>query len=108
MIKNFFLQNENMFKKDLYLYFIFNTNIFFVKIFKYIFEMRYIFFTFSFILFSVKKSFFNKSNFHYKTFFPYNFFFLQKKIFSFATNEQAQTAGRALYHISILNCFIET
>ena len=33
--------------------------------------MRYIFFTFSFIFFSVKKVFFSKNIFHYKTFFPY-------------------------------------
>ena len=66
--------------------------------------MRYIFFIFLFIVFSVKKVFFCKKVFQYKTFFPYknifsanNVYFVkntnifQKYIFSqlsFATNEQ--------------------
>ena len=37
--------------------------------------MRYIFFTFSFIFFSVKKVFFSKKIFHYKTFFHIKTFF---------------------------------
>ena len=36
--------------------------------------MRYIFFTFSFIFFSVKKVFFSKIIFQYKNFFPIFFF----------------------------------
>ena len=68
--------------------------------------MRYIFFTFSFIFFSVKESFFSKKNFQYKTFFPQknnfsanNIYFVKNtnifsKIFffllSFAINEQPQ------------------
>ena len=84
------MQNEYIFKKDLY----------FV-------QMRYIFFTFSFIFFSLKKKkfflvkkFFNiKLFFHIKIFFSANnvyliknknIFFKKKKIcqLSFATNEQ--------------------
>ena len=62
-LKNCFLQNAYIFKKNLY--FLSNTNIFCVKI--YIFEMRYMFITFSFIFFSVKEVFFSKTIFHYKT-----------------------------------------
>ena len=93
---NNFLQNEYIFKKDLY--FICNTNIFWIKIS----HMRY---AFSFIFFSVKKVFFGKKDLQYKTFFPYkntfsannvyfvkNIYFFKKKLFvfqlSFATNEQ--------------------
>ena len=67
--------------------------------------MRYILFTFSYIFFHVKKVFFSKNSFQYKTFFPNkNIFFSKKCIFcrktknlskkkfffqlSFATNEQ--------------------
>ena len=66
--------------------------------------MRHIFFTFSYIFFSIKRVFFSKKNFQCKTFFPYKNFFsannvyfvkntniLKKNFFlqlSFATNEQ--------------------
>ena len=67
--------------------------------------MRFKFFAFSFILFSVKKVFFSEKSFQYKTFFPYknifssnNAYFVKKtNIFSkeyilfsinFAINEQ--------------------
>ena len=39
-------------------------------------QMRYMFFRFSYIFFSVKEVFFGKTNFQYKTFFQYkNIFF---------------------------------
>ena len=43
--------------------------------------MRYIFFTFSFIFFSVKKVFFSKKHFHYKTFFPYKNIFFANNVY---------------------------
>ena len=69
----FFLQNEYMFKKDLY--FICNTNILCIKI--YFSNELHIFYIFIYI-FLCKKSFFSKKIFRYKTFFPYKIvFFLQ-------------------------------
>ena len=69
----FFLQNEYLFKKDLY--FICNTNIFCVKI--YFWNEVYIFHTFIYIFlckksFSVKKFLVIKRFFHIKTFFSAN------------------------------------
>ena len=91
MIKIFFLQNEYIFKKDLY--FICNTNIFCIKIY---FPNEIFIFTFSF--FSVKKNFNINLFFHIKTifsasvvYFVKNKYFLKKKMFfqlSLATNEQ--------------------
>ena len=89
--KKFFLQNDNIFKKDLYFMV---TQKFSVK--KKISQMRYTFFTFSYTYFSVKKAFFSTKDFQYKTFFTYknifsannvyfvkdNFFFKKKSFFS--------------------------
>ena len=68
--------------------------------------MRYIFFTFSFIFFSVKKLFVLKLFFHIKNFFPANNvyfvknkYFFKKKIYfqlSFATNEKPFFTNQSL------------
>ena len=63
----------NIYLRKIYILFV--TKIFSVE--KYISEMRYIFFTFSFVFFSVKKVFFSKQIFKYKTFFHIKAFFLQ-------------------------------
>ena len=68
MIKKFFLQNEYMFKKELY--FVCNTNIFSIKI--YLSNEIHIFY-----IFALQKKFFSvKKIFQYITFFPH------KNIFS--------------------------
>ena len=84
MIKKIFLQNEHIVKKDLY--FIFNANIFCVKIYL---RNEIWFFTFPFIFFSVKKFFsvkfvfIIKLFFHIKTFFSAdNVYFVKTNIFS--------------------------
>ena len=73
--KFFFLQNEYIFKKDLY--FICNTNIFCIKIY---FPNEIFIFTFSF--FSVKKNFNINLFFHIKTIFSANVvYFVKNKYF---------------------------
>ena len=94
--KKLFLQNEYIFKKDLY--FICNTNIFCIKIY---FQMIYIYFTFSFIFFSVKNVFFSKKKIQHKLFFHIKRFFLQIMFIfiSFATNEQPHTRASFLIQL---------
>ena len=99
--KNFFLQNEYIFKKDLC--FICNTNIFCIKMY-FSNEINLFFYIFIYIFLCKKNVFFSKKFFQYKTFFPYkdifsannvyfvkNIYFFKKNFFfqlSFATNEQ--------------------
>ena len=91
MVKNFFLQNECIFKKNLY--FLCKTNIFCIKIY----VSNNIYFLHFHLYFSVKKSFFQKHFFSVNNaYFAKNYIFFeiffQEEIFffrlSFAANEQ--------------------
>ena len=109
MIKTIFFQNEYICNKDLN--FIFNTNIFCVKI--YFWNEIYVFYIFIYI-FLRKIIFFTKYFFHYKTFLPNkstannvyfikNKYFFKKKIIffqlSFATNEQSYSSTVSTIYI---------
>ena len=78
MIKKFFLQNEYIFKKDLY--FICNTNTFCIYIY-----FTFLFFSVKKVFFSVKKFFNIKLIFHIKHFFLKikSKYFFPKNIFFF-------------------------
>ena len=98
----FFICRINIYLRKIYILFV--TQTFSVQ--KYISEMRYKFFTFSFIFFSVKRGFFSKIYFHIKLFFLIKIFFSANNVYflkntnsfskaiclffqiSFATNEQ--------------------
>ena len=76
IIKKIFLQNEYIFKKDLY--FICKTNIFCIKL--YFSNEIYIFYIFIYI-FLCKKVFFSKKFFQYKTFFLYKNLFCANNVY---------------------------
>ena len=100
------------------IYILFITQIFSAQ--KYISQMRYIIFTFSFIFFSVKKIFFSENIFQYKTFFPYknifsanNVYFVKntnifkKKFFFFFFNVVLQQMNNHSFHCQQLHIFID-
>ena len=67
----------NIYLRKIYILFVTQT----FSVYKYISEMRYIFFTFSFIFFSVKKVFFSKKIFNIKLFFHIKTFFSANNVY---------------------------